>query len=248
MLPQAFIVEEPKRLVTPAVHMGDHNGAADVSSELIANDMGHLNIHRVRAQARGGDHRIVAVIFISGKVQLVCAAARSQDNGGRLSEARVRPHGFNSKLLDSFNSRPHADDPSAETVELRDAVQIDIQGPDLHPIDSGAARTALYACGQAKKQSDIATVQGEVSDLAGLSHIADHAARRLNGCSNVLNLDNVFQTSDPQRRVYRHVLTDVQCQCPRPSLKAFLLHSQSVWTNRQSGEGVQALLDGHHLL
>src|SRR5437762_10265941 len=78
MLPQAFIVEEPKRLVPPAVHVGDHNGAADVSSELIANDMGHLNIHRVRAQARGGDHRIVAVIFISGKVQLVCAAARSR--------------------------------------------------------------------------------------------------------------------------------------------------------------------------
>src|SRR5256885_371525 len=78
MLPQAFIVEEPKCLVPPAVHVGDHNGAADVSSELIANDMGHLNIHRVRAQARGGDHRIVAVIFISGKVQLVCTAARDR--------------------------------------------------------------------------------------------------------------------------------------------------------------------------
>src|SRR5439155_3945169 len=160
-------------------------------------------------------------IFISGKVQLVCAAARSHDNCSRLSEARVRPHGFDSKLLDSFNSRPHADDPSAETVELRDAVQIDIQRPDFHPIDSGAARAALYACGQAKKQADIATVQREVPDLAGLSHIAYHAARRLNGCRNVLNLDNVFHTSDPWRRVYRHVLTHGQRQCPRPSLKAF---------------------------
>src|SRR5436309_14006452 len=131
--------------------MGDHNGAADVSSELIANDMGHLNIHRVRAQARGGDHRIVAVIFISGKVQLVCAAARSQDNGGRLSEARVRHHGFNSKLMDSFNSRPHADDRSAETVEPRDAVPIDIQGPDLRAVDAGASRAALSAANQAKK-------------------------------------------------------------------------------------------------
>src|SRR5438034_7971265 len=201
MLPQPVIVEEPRRLVPPAVHVGDANGAVEKSSELIANDVGHLNVHRVFAAARGSDYSVVSVIFISGKMQLVCTAARSQDNGGRLTEARVRPHGFNSKLLDSFNSRPHADDPSAETVELRDAVQIDIQGPDLHPIDAGAARAALYACSQAKKQSDISTVQGEVSDLAGLSHIADHAARRLNGCSNVLNLDNVFQTSDPQRRV-----------------------------------------------
>src|SRR6267142_3759026 len=166
------------------------NGVQFGPAGFIANEVGHGRIHRVLAAARLGNHGIVTVIFISGKVQLVCSAERSQDNGGRLPESRVRPHGFNSKLLDSFNSRPHADDPSAETVELRDAVQIDIQGPDLHPIDAGAARAALYACGQAKKQSDIATVQGEVSDLAGLSHIADHAVRRLNGCSNVLNLDD----------------------------------------------------------
>ena len=127
MVSQAFVVEEPEGLVASAVHMWDYDGAANVPSELIADELGHSNIYRVGAQARGGDHRIITVIFVGGKVQLVCAAARSHDNSGRLGEARVRPHGFDSKLLDRFNSRSHAHDPTTETVDLRDAVQIDIQ-------------------------------------------------------------------------------------------------------------------------
>jgi hypothetical protein len=127
IVPQALIVEEPEGFVAPAVHMRDDDGATHVPSELIANDLGHWSIHRVFAAARASDHRIVAVIFIGSKVQLVCAAARCHDNGGRIGEARVGPHGFDSKFLDCFNSWSHAHDPATETVDLRDAVQIDIQ-------------------------------------------------------------------------------------------------------------------------
>src|SRR5207302_803779 len=227
--------------------MRDHNRTADVPSEFVPNEVRHLNIHRVRAQARRSDHGIISVVFVDRAVQLICAAARSHDNGCRLREARVRSYSFNSKLLDSLNSRPYADDSPAETVHLCNTVQIDIQGSDFHPVDTGAARATLYARGQTKKQADIAAAQRKVADLAGLSHIPDHAACGLNRCRNVLNLDHRFHTSNPQRRVDRHALTHVESEWPAPGLKSFFLHGHPVCANRQGGEGIQAVLGAHSL-
>ena len=239
MTSQAFVVKEPERLVTSVVNVRDHYRTVRVRSELIPDKLGHRNVHRVGAQARGRDHGIVTVVFVSSTVQLVCATAREQDHRGRLVKARVGAHGFNSKLLDSFNPRPHADDPAAETVDLRDAVQVDIQRADFHPVDAGSSRAALHARGQAEKQADVAPVQRKVADLAGLFHITHGTLRRLDGRHGPGDFQNRRGAAQLESRIDHHILTHRESQGTFPGVETLSLGGQLVRTGRQLAEEIR---------